>query len=482
MQSSIPDRHTTPDNHTVIDNPEMLSPGAFFASLPPALRMVMLIVLLFSMARFFVDGMGLQLMGRSLSQGGDFMPYYVSGAMLRDGLNIYDTELSASLTLQYTGREPVTQGAVGYLYPPLIALLMMPITLLPVEIAYRLWVVIQAASLFVSIYFLARNLPMLGKWAWPLLLILALNMYPVYLAIDIGQVNMLVLLSLALTIHFARRGQLLWAGVWIGVGAMIKVVPLVLIGFFFLQKRWMVLIGALISVVALFGVAMLVAGPNTVMSFFSSTLSSTIPSQVAIPANASIHGLIYRLTTTLGVPEIGTAVRWVLVLLCLGTVSLFSLKTYELPSAPFLVAMSLWITAIFIISPTTWEHNLPWMIPVFGAVAAGIASVERVPTLIHLGFGGLYTLLAFENLPLNRSGQWNFGTGFWIFKGEYLQQTFFADVRFFAFTAFLILSIITLGYIYPRSMSIFDNLKTWFITLIKFRPAGDLPVQAEKAG
>ena len=83
------------DDDNSVDNAEILSPRKFLLSLDPVLRVVMVFVLLLSTAHYLVDGVLLELAGRSLSGGGDFVAYYVAGAMLRHNENIYDTADSA---------------------------------------------------------------------------------------------------------------------------------------------------------------------------------------------------------------------------------------------------------------------------------------------------------------------------------------------------------------------------------------------------
>lgn len=146
--------------------------------------MLVTIVLVFSITRYAVDGFALPIMGRSLSQGGDFQNYYIAAAMLHAGEDIYDRERALQLTLVHLS---VTYPDISYyLYPPLLAIVLGPLSALPYPLAYKAWVIINQIFLAGTLLLLSKSLPMFQRWSLPILVILAGNMYPFYLSIDIG--------------------------------------------------------------------------------------------------------------------------------------------------------------------------------------------------------------------------------------------------------------------------------------------------------
>jgi len=415
-------------------------------SFPPAvLQVLLIVVLVFSLARYFVDGFALEMMGRSLSQGGDFKAYYLAGAMLRAGEDVYDLERSYEVAQHLFSAEVVGSAKYPYLYPPPLAIAMIPLSHLPFRWAYRLWVLGEQVFLIASLYLLAENLPSFGGYAWPFLIILAANMYPVYLSNDIGQVGMLILLVLSLAIHFARRGRFFWAGVVLGVGGMIKISPLLLLGFFALQRKWRALTGAILALVVLSAVSIGVAGPQVMFSFIQTNLGKSVPEQIGFYSNLSLAAFIHRLFSVPGGSPYELPVRWGFILTCLGLLVLLSHRQYPQTGQTFTVLFSLWITAMLLVSPITWEHHLVWLLPAFGfAVSALVDTQSRSSPWLFLWFALIYTVVAFENLPLNRFGQWQFQSGWWIFSGDYLRTNFVADLRLFAVAGFFVLLIVIL--------------------------------------
>lgn len=194
------------------------------------------VTLMFSITRYTVDGFALQMMGRSLSQGGDFQNYYIPSALFVAGKNMYDREEALKFAMSHPSVE--YSYVSYYLYPPLLAIVLAPLSQLPFPTAYRVWVVLQQVFLVGTLLLLARSLPMFGRWSLPILTVLACNMYPFYLSNDMGQVNVLILLLVAAALDGAIRGRMFFAGVMIGIATMIKISPLLLIGLFVLQRRW----------------------------------------------------------------------------------------------------------------------------------------------------------------------------------------------------------------------------------------------------
>lgn len=169
----------------------------------------------------FCRGFCTRIPGRSITRGWDLQTYYIAGEMLRSGENIYDAESAREQAKQHP--TIVVKNVAPYIYPPFLAIMMTPLSYLPFPWAYRLWALCQQIFLIAALYFLAKSLPELGGWSWPLLIILTANMWPVYQTIDIGQVNVLMLFILCLVLYIARTGRFFWARIVLGLGAMIRV-------------------------------------------------------------------------------------------------------------------------------------------------------------------------------------------------------------------------------------------------------------------
>jgi hypothetical protein len=93
-----------------------------------------------------------------------------------------------------------------------------------------------------------------------------------------------------------------------------------------------------------------------------------------------------------------------------------------------------WVVGSVLVAPITWEHHLVLLLLPLTGLLAALATREQGRSALPsaLAFATAYLLLAFENVTLQRAGQWQFGSGWWIFSGTYLRDYFFADVRLVA--------------------------------------------------
>ena len=91
----------------------------------------------------------------------DFTSTYVGGTLLREGhrADLYSDPLQAAL--HTTLIAPDREGNLPFVDAPLAALVASPVTLFPLQAAYRLWAVLQLAILVLAVLIAARAAP------WP---------------------------------------------------------------------------------------------------------------------------------------------------------------------------------------------------------------------------------------------------------------------------------------------------------------------------
>lgn len=91
----------------------------------------------------------------------DFTAIYVGGTLLREGHGaaIYDQTLQAPLHAALIA--PLQRGNLPFVSPPLAAAAVVPLTLLPLTAAYRLWQALQLLMLAVAVLVATRAAP------WP---------------------------------------------------------------------------------------------------------------------------------------------------------------------------------------------------------------------------------------------------------------------------------------------------------------------------
>jgi hypothetical protein len=218
--------------------------------------------------------------------GIDFKAYYIAADMLRSGQDFYDVQQQAQ-EVEARGLPP---NESFYIYPPLLAILFVPLTALPLQQAAQVWFFLNMALYGLALVIISRELD-LGRHTRmsPLLLVLAFLFPPALFTLYKGQVNMVILLLLAVTLWLYLREHQALAGISIGVASMIKVIPILLLPYFLWRRRYLLCLTAVatIVVIALLGLIVVGWGPHRTY------LSSVVPSLAQPrpnPGNQSLGG------------------------------------------------------------------------------------------------------------------------------------------------------------------------------------------------
>jgi hypothetical protein len=153
-----------------------------------------------------------------------------------------------------------------YVYLPLIAVLFIPFSFLPQQIAVALWMLVDMGLISWSLITLVRmisseqNLSPFERWG--------LHLFPVIFCLDAisaeigaGQLNGLILALSVLGLVFAQRSWNVIGGAFLGLAAVAKVFSLPLMAFAVLRRNWGVLLGGT------FGVALGLIIPVTLIGF-----------------------------------------------------------------------------------------------------------------------------------------------------------------------------------------------------------------------
>ena len=177
----------------------------------------------------------------------DFVQFFASAQSLRAGDSIYKP-------LQFEDFEPAPADAGirpaqvhPNLNPPLLALLVAPLTLLGLQWAYAVWVALSLVSGLCACALLWRGVRQADRkdselvWLWLAFLVY----FPTYTAVTLGQVTTFLFLALAGAWLAARRGRGRLAGVLVGVAVSLKPFVALLVVFFALQRRWRVVAWAI---------------------------------------------------------------------------------------------------------------------------------------------------------------------------------------------------------------------------------------------
>jgi alpha-1,2-mannosyltransferase len=306
--------------------------------------------------------------------GYDFKYYWVAGRQILDGLPIYSaTQLAGPYA---------PQGQDGFLYAPPFAVVGVPFALLSRDdyhAAAILWTVVGAMLATAAMLALVRSerlaerFPILagrGRWLVPL----AAFAFPPFLGeLLVGNVHLILLALYAfawIQIRRATAGGDRFAGIAIGVAAVIKIFPGVLLLWFLLVGRRRAFVYAIVGALGVAAITVPFTGLQAWFDYPTVLLNQAAP----IDTTDALAPTVF-LTPVLG---FGVA-RIVVTIAGLAIVAWASLQRELAVSFATAVLMSV------LIAPAMWHHYLAILVlPMLLGLGAGISPVWMAGTYLLL--------------------------------------------------------------------------------------------------
>lgn len=248
---------------------------------------------------------------------------------------------------------------IPYRYPPLTALLVLPLLALP-DRGRGVWIALQALCALLSAEALARafrdpDRP--GTRAW---IRLGVGLFPPFLvSLYAGQVNPLATLLIALALAAIRRRGEGWGGFLLGLSLALKPLGLAAAGLLLWEGRWRAAGGALAGLGLGVGAGLLAFGPPA-LGFLHVPLPTA---GGAYPPAQNLPSLAVRWLTRhpygFALADDAQLARWVGALLAggLGALTLKGLGRPGRPRGDFPVRAAWVLAAAFLANPGTWYHH-----------------------------------------------------------------------------------------------------------------------------
>lgn len=302
----------------------------------------------------------------------DLDVYRLGAQVFLDGGNLYgplpDTEIGANL--------PFT-------YPPLAAMLFVPLTFFPMYAANLLFSAVTVGLVGLVAFVVVRELTALRGVALAVATLAALAgslwLGPVRETIEFGQVNV-VLMALVVVDVVLGRGRR-WQGVLVGLAIAIKLTPVVFLGYFLIRRDWRALATAVGSAVGLTLLGFLLRWEDSVTYWTDALRDPTRIGRLAYVGNQSLNGLLHRL----GLDEHVTVV-WFLLCAALG-LSLLWVMWRQFAGGHDVAAMLTMAFFALLASPVSWSHHWVWASPalILLAVRAGRTPSPGAIALVAAG-------------------------------------------------------------------------------------------------
>lgn len=264
--------------------------------------------------------------------------------------------------------EPLYRGFMGntYIYPPLLAQSLIPMTLVSQEAASVVWFVLNIALLIVIVAILDRR----SRWR-PYWWIITPLFFPVIEAITVGQVT-IVMLALAVGAWAAaNEGRKSLCGSLLAVMVWLKIYPALLIVYFLWKREWRVVRAAVIAGIALFLLQAAISGVGVFAEMVNVLSSLTQLGQPDLVSNnASVLGFVSQLFDAsehvqplIVNPTLLLFTRIILSVILLGGAAYLTSKQTN-----FDLEYGLILLTALLLSPTLFVAGMPLLLLVYALV------------------------------------------------------------------------------------------------------------------
>jgi alpha-1,2-mannosyltransferase len=305
----------------------------------------------------------------------DFFINYTAASVLSQGGNIYDAvslrEASQAM------KAPLISFDFGslcctYVTPPFHAVLLLPLVPLGYDKARVVLLFVNNLLLFSSLAVIVlpsgANLLRLPQILLAVLLVVTFE--PVYVSLQLGQVDFLLLFLITMCFWAHKTGRDVAAGIFLGLGAAIKLTPAILMLYFLWKRQFRVLVPAVVVVLVSGIVSWVVVGQEAFFSFWTCVLPALLKGS-AFFQNQSLSGFFSRLFVdpsfyyslgefpSLAQPRMLSAAASIAVL-AIG--AFVTREEVSRNSVRFNMEFSLAIVTMLLVSSIAWEHYFVWLL------------------------------------------------------------------------------------------------------------------------
>lgn len=258
--------------------------------------------------------------------------------------------------------QPVNGPLLPFIYPVFAAIVLIPLTVIPLGAAVFALFTLSVLALAGSIYLTTRI-------AWPaggrsgavtvstLVLAAALLIEPVAQTLAFGQVN-LVLMGMVLVDCLAPRTR--WPrGLMIGLAAAVKLTPAGFVLFFLLRRDFRSAVIAAATGIVATGIGFVVDPDASARYWFGGPAAGVSGSTFF--SNETVQAILARQDLT-GLPF---TLLWLVIVAVLLALAFPVIRRAE-PATALAATAALLLMA----SPTSWSHHWVWVVPALVAVGA----------------------------------------------------------------------------------------------------------------
>jgi len=254
-------------------------------------------------------------------------------------------------------------------YPPLIPYLLSPVASVDPEIWRLVWGAVQIGLLALYALIIERLLVVTGAARAPskiLILALVLGSYPVARSVELGQTSLLLSVLLWAGVLFGLQSRRILQSLAVGISVFVKPFLALALVPDVARRKWSSALGP-VAIFAMMTVLSLALIGLTVHVDYVRFLNTLASSQTAYAGNQSLIGGLLRLFTDLPVTDYGFTQNplWAWIGRGMAVVVLLTAARVQWSGRDVsaLASVGLWLSAVLLALPVSWEHHLLFLLP-----------------------------------------------------------------------------------------------------------------------
>ncbi len=284
----------------------------------------------------------------------DLPSYHFAGMALKKGMDPYSV---SNLTELASGR------VFPYLYPPLLAILWMPFVGVPFEIVSTFWQILSLVALVASLFLCLRLAQPSNLAARAAALICALVLplgNPSGITAHHGSISIIFAFLIILFFERLSRNKDHQAGIILAFLCGLKALPILLVIYLLLKRRFRALLTTLFLGAILLGVSVSIVGWEIHWQFVvdvAPEIGYAVHSDLGFdasyhPENQSINGFMNRV-----ICNGWSSCSFIIIILCLMVAFPMAWLVARRREVDGIEAAAL-ATVLLLVSPITWFHHL----------------------------------------------------------------------------------------------------------------------------
>lgn len=359
-----------------------------------AYGLIVISVVLLLVAVWGYSGTNRRLLGPPLGEviGQDFRAYFLAASAIEANENLYETALQFGRNPDFV--EYLSEDATGYLYPPLVAILMRLLIPLGYDASLFLWTGIKiillttSALLTVQIFGETASTPKRIRLIFALLLFF--TFYASQQDFKTGNMDILILFLMTLAYFFYSHSLYVAAGLVLAITITFKPTLAPILLFFAWRRCWQLCIVAAVGATLLMILSFSIVGWERLADYVQVTGLYAASADVTVfPVNQSLRAFLSRAFTENNYIEPLAVIPWIVDLLpaligilAVGAWIMVMVITPEQKPLARGLQYGYTLTTLMLATPYVGENHFVWLLMPIAAMV--LISIETLPD--RMGF------------------------------------------------------------------------------------------------